>query len=198
MRHLNLSKKIDASRQVIWDILADFPNVADWNRGVKKSHSTSDAASGVGASRHCDLAPVEALEETIREWEPNERMAISIDAATKAPIKGGLGTFVLTGDDAGPTEVALQFDYRPKAGPIGNLFNKLLDKRFMKGFHGYLDDLDSMATEPSIAYGATSPWQRLLMSWPVTAGTSTPQATSAPRTQESAARNHITPRNPGE
>ncbi len=78
-------------------------------------------------------------------------MAISIDAATKAPIKGGLGTFVLTGDEAGPTEVALQFEYTPKGGPIGNLFGKVLDKQFTKGFHGYFTDLDSTATQRSTA-----------------------------------------------
>jgi uncharacterized protein YndB with AHSA1/START domain len=151
MRTVNLSKKVDASRQVIWDILADFANVADWNSGVNESHSTSDAANGVGATRHCDLGPGGQLEETIRAWEPNESMAISIDTATKAPIKGGLGTFVLTGDDAGPTEVALRFDYTPKGGPIGNLFGKVFDKQFMKGFHGYLNDLDRTATQRSNA-----------------------------------------------
>ena len=151
MRTVNMSKKIVAPRQVIWDILADFANVADWNSGVVKSHSTSDAANGVGASRHCDLGPAGALEETIREWEPNQRMAISIDTATKAPIKGARGTFVLTGDDAGPIEVALQFEYTPKGGPIGNLFGKLLDKQFTKSFHGYLNDLDSTATQHSTA-----------------------------------------------
>ena len=151
MRTVNLSKKIDAPRQVIWDILADFANVADWNTGVNESHSTSDAANGVGATRHCDLGPGGAIEETIREWEPNQSMAVSIDAATKAPIKGALGTFVLTGDDAGPIEVTMQFDYTPKGGPIGNLFGKLLDKQFTKGFHGFLNDLDSTAIQRSIA-----------------------------------------------
>ena len=152
MRNVNLSKKIDASRQVVWDVLADFPNIANWNSGVKKSYSTNDAVDGVGATRHCDLAPAGALEETIREWEPNTRMVISIDAAKKAPIKSGLGTFVLTGDDAGPTEVAVQLDFAPKGGAIGNLlFGKLLDKQFNKGFIGTLDDLDSAATKSSAA-----------------------------------------------
>jgi uncharacterized protein YndB with AHSA1/START domain len=151
MRTINLNKKIDAPRQVIWDILADFANIAVWNRGIKESHSTSDAANGVGASRHCDLGPAGELDETIREWEPNERMAVSIDAATKAPIKGARGTFLLTGDDAGPIDVALQFDYSPKGGPIGNLFGKVLDKQFTKSFHGYLNDLESTAMQRSTA-----------------------------------------------
>ena len=151
MRTVNLSKKIDAPRQVIWDILADFANIAVWNTGINESHSTSDTANGVGATRHCDLGPGGELDETIREWEPNERMAVSIDAATKAPIKRALGTFVLTGDDAGPIDVALQFEYTPKGGPVGNLFGKVLDKQFTKGFHGYLNDLESTAMQRSTA-----------------------------------------------
>jgi uncharacterized protein YndB with AHSA1/START domain len=152
MRNVSLTKKIDASRQVVWDVLADFPNIANWNSGVKKSYSTNDTPDGVGASRHCDLAPAGALEETIREWEPNERLVVSIDAAKKAPIKSGLGSFVLTGDDAGPTEVTVRLDFTPKGGPVGNLlFGKLLDKQFSKGFTGALDDLDSAATKSSAA-----------------------------------------------
>ncbi len=84
------------------------------------------------------------------EWRPRSTLS------TKAPIEVGLGTFVLTGDEAGPTAVALQFEYAPKGGPIGNLSGKVLDKQFTKGFHGYYTDLDSTATQHSTSCPAPS------------------------------------------
>jgi hypothetical protein len=39
-------------------IQVDFPNISDWSSGVKASHDTGDGIVGLGAQRHCDLAPV--------------------------------------------------------------------------------------------------------------------------------------------
>ncbi len=73
MRVVRVSRRIDASRTKVWAVLADFPNIADWNRGVNRSYATSDATTGVGAKRHCDLAPVGALEETVTGWDEERR-----------------------------------------------------------------------------------------------------------------------------
>ena len=54
MRVVRVSRQIEASRDKVWAVLADFPNIAAWNSGVNQSYSTSDATAGVGAKRHCD------------------------------------------------------------------------------------------------------------------------------------------------
>jgi len=142
MRSITTTSVITASRSAVWAVLADFPNVADWNTGVKKSFSTSDTDNGVGAQRHCDIAPAGELSETIQKWEPDTMMAISIDSAKKMPIKSALGTFTLE-DDGESTSVRLDFEYRPRFGPIGKLFGPLLDKQFAKSFDGYMTDLQA-------------------------------------------------------
>ena len=144
MREINVSKKIEAPRRAVWDVLADFPNIADWNGGVKKSFSTNETTEGVGAKRHCDLSPAGALEETIAEWVPEERLAISIDSAAKLPIKRGLATFTMTTDD--PTETGVHYEYETKFGPLGALMGTLfLDRKLKKGFTGFLNDLETAA-----------------------------------------------------
>jgi hypothetical protein len=80
-------------------------------------------------------------------------MATSIDAEHEGADRGRTGHL---GDEAGPTAVALQFEYAPKGGPIGNLSGKVLDKQFTKGFHGYYTDLDSTATQHSTSCPAPS------------------------------------------
>ena len=142
MRSITTTSIITAPRSAVWAVLADFPNVADWNTGVKKSFSTTEASNGVGAQRHCDIAPAGELSETIQKWEPDTMMAISIDSAKKMPINSALGTFTLE-DNGESTSVRLDFEYRPRFGPVGNLIGPLLDKQFTKSFDGYMTDLQA-------------------------------------------------------
>jgi hypothetical protein len=152
MSTINVNKQMTASREAVWGVLADFANIADWNSGVTKSFSTSDATEGVGAKRHCDLKPVGELEETIAGWDPMREMVISIDSASKLPIKSGLVTFTIDGDDTAPG-VGIHYDYTAKHGPIGRLVTPLLDRQLKKGFGGFLDDLDAEAVRRSAVAG---------------------------------------------
>ncbi|MDH3681316.1 MAG: SRPBCC family protein [Acidimicrobiia bacterium] len=144
MREITVSRDLAAPRAAVWGVLADFPNIADWNGGVKKSFATSEATEGVGATRHCDLAPLGGLEETIKEWEPEERLVVSIDSAAKLPIKSGLATFTLDESDAA-TSARVEYSYETRFGPVGAALGPLLDKQLSKGFSGFLDDLETAA-----------------------------------------------------
>jgi hypothetical protein len=142
MRVVKATRQMDASPDKIWAVLADFPNIADWNGGVSRSYSTSDATTGVGAKRHCDLAPMGALEETVTGWDEGKRMEISIDSAARLPIAHGLATITLSGADAA-TDVSVEYSYKPKFGFLGNLMGRfMLDGQFTKGFTGFLKDLE--------------------------------------------------------
>jgi uncharacterized protein YndB with AHSA1/START domain len=145
MRTIEVKRHIEAPRKDVWAVLADFPNIASWNGGVKNSFSTNDAANGVGAKRHCDLAPMGALEETVQVWEPDTRMEISIDSAEGLPIRAGLAKFVLQSSASG-TDVSIIYSYQPKFGFVGELMGRLvLDGQLTKGFTGFLKDLDRTA-----------------------------------------------------
>jgi uncharacterized protein YndB with AHSA1/START domain len=142
MRIVRVSRQIDASRTKVWAVLADFPNIARWNRGVTRSYATSDATAGVGAKRHCDLAPLGALEETVTGWDEEQHLEIKIDSAAKLPIAHGLATFTLSSADAA-TDVFVEYSYEPKFGFLGQLMGHLiLDGRLTKGFTGFLKDLE--------------------------------------------------------
>lgn len=143
MRSIKVSRRIPSAPAKVWAVLADFPNIATWNTGVSKSFATSDSTDGVGAQRHCDLAPFGELEETVKEWDDTRRMVISIDSTKKLPIAHGEVTFVLSpADDA--TEVSVNYDYKPKFGLLGQIIgNVALDGQLTKGFNGFLKDLDA-------------------------------------------------------
>jgi len=145
MRSITVSREVSAPPKAIWDVLADFPNIADWNGGVRKSRATSDLTEGVGATRHCDLKPAGTLEETIAEWEPEKKMVVNIDSATKLPIRRGVATFELAGTDNQRTEVRVGYEYLPKWNLLGKIIGNSLDKQLAKGFTGFLEDLETAA-----------------------------------------------------
>ena len=145
MRTIEVERYIEAPQGNVWAVLADFPNIASWNTGVKESFSTSDATEGVGAKRHCDLAPAGGLEETIQVWEPEARLEISIDSAQGLPIQHGLAKFALEPSELG-TLVTVAYSYQPKFGVVGQLMGRLLmDGQLTKGFQGFLKDLEQAA-----------------------------------------------------
>ena len=147
MRVVKVSRQIDASPTRVWTVLADFPNIADWNSGVNRSYSTSDATAGVGAKRHCDLAPIGALEETVTGWDEDRRLEIRIDSAAKLPIVHGLATFTLDSADAG-TDVHIEYSYQPRFGFLGQLMGRfVLDTQLTRGFARFLKDLEQASRE---------------------------------------------------
>ena len=148
MPNVTLNRSLSATPSQVWAVLADFPNIADWNEGVKASHSTSDAVEGVGATRHCDLAPLGALEETVREWVPEQRLVVSIDKASGLPIKHGDVTFTLGSGDA-ETPFNLSYDFVANGGPIAPIMGALLKRQLTKGFTGFIDQLEVAAQQRS-------------------------------------------------
>ena len=144
MPDVTVQRDIAAPQSAVWAVLADFPNISDWNGGVTASHATSDAVEGVGAQRHCDLAPMGELEETVLEWEPPRRMVVSIDAAKKIPVKTGRVTFTIDeGSDHSPT--TLSYDFTAKGGVLAPLIGRVLTGQLRKGFSGFLEDLERAA-----------------------------------------------------
>lgn len=141
MRTISVSRTLDAEASAIWDVLADFPGISSWNSGVNASRATSDATSGIGATRHCDLAPIGALEETIQDWDPGHRLVVSIDEAKRLPIRNARATFTLEPTNtANTTLTTIDYEYQAQLGA-----GILLDRQLSKGFTGFLDDLEREA-----------------------------------------------------
>ena len=85
MRNLKIERTVRAPRAAVWAVLADYPNIADWNVGVEKSYAIGDLTEGVGAVRHCDLT-VGAMDETVTTWVDEETMVIALSEIQKHPL----------------------------------------------------------------------------------------------------------------
>jgi uncharacterized protein YndB with AHSA1/START domain len=146
MRNIKVERTLAAARSSVWAVLADYPNIADWNEGLKKSYAIGDATEGVGTQRQTELAPngTMRMRETITEWVPKEKMAIAIDKIEKMPVKQATMTFTLSGSGE-TTLLTMSYDYEPKGGPLAVIFGQILDRQMNKGFNGFIDYLEQAA-----------------------------------------------------
>lgn len=146
MRNVKVERTVAAPQSSVWAVLADYPDIADWNEGVMKSYALGEATEGVGAQRQCELAPKGTMQmrETITEWVDDEKMVIDIDRVEKMPIKQATMTFTLS-DGGGGTQFTMSYDYEPKGGPLARLYGPMFDQQLSKGFNGFVDNLEVAA-----------------------------------------------------
>ena len=144
MRNVKTGRTVAAPRSSVWAVLADYPNVVDWNDGVKNSYAVGDATEGDGAQRHCDLDRGVSMRETVTEWVPEEKMVVAIDRIEKMPIKRAEMTFTLAAD-GDTTPFTMSYDYEPKGGPFAFIVAGMMSRPVSKGFNGFIDNLETAA-----------------------------------------------------
>ncbi|MGI9607445.1 MAG: SRPBCC family protein [Acidimicrobiales bacterium] len=148
IRNASAQQTLAAPAADVWAVLADYPNIGDWNDGVKKSYSLGDVAEGVGAQRQCDLEPKGSMRmrETVTEWVPEERMVIAIDNIEKQPVKQATMTLTLS-DNSETTPFTMSYDYEARGGPLAFVFGPMLDRQMGKAFQGFMANLESAAQD---------------------------------------------------
>jgi len=144
MKNLKIDRTVQAPRSRVWAVLADYPNIADWNGGVINSHAIGDATEGVGAQRKCELDGSVAMRETVTEWVPEEKMVVALDQIEKMPLVKATMTFTLS-DGGETTPMTMSYDFEPKGGPFGFIIAAMLGRPMRKGFNGFVDDLEQAA-----------------------------------------------------
>ena len=146
MRNVTIERNVAAPPSSVWAVLADYPNIVDWNDGIKNSYAIGDATEGVGAQRQCDLAPdgTMRMRETVTEWVREHKMVIAIDQIEKMPVNAATMTFTLS-SNGDTTPITMSYDYEPKGGPLAFIFGPILDRQMAKGFNGFIDSLEPAA-----------------------------------------------------
>lgn len=124
MRRVSSQLTIDAPREQVWEVLADLEAVQDYNPGVKTARLVSDASGGLGAGRHCDLAPGGYLVEQVTDWAQGHSYTLAV-VDSNLPLAGATAQFFL--EDAGRRTLAsVHFDYDVKYGRLGRLLDRLM------------------------------------------------------------------------
>ena len=143
-RHLTVQRQVAASRDSVWVVCADFPNLADHWDGLRASRPIGDQTHGVGARRQVDLKPVGSMVETITAWEEGRTVATANQPSALVPFKQAESRLTLEPEGDG---TAITFDYRyvPKGGPLGRLTGPVIDRMLRTTFEGLLAAIEETA-----------------------------------------------------
>jgi uncharacterized protein YndB with AHSA1/START domain len=132
MHTFTVTVRIEAPPAAVWTALADIGTISEWNPGVIESALTSERASGVGATRYCDLGGRNYLEESVETWEENRTLTMRIDR-TNLPFAAATIRFALAEEGDG-TVVAVTPEYRLQYGLLGRLLDRIYVRRsYSKG-----------------------------------------------------------------
>ncbi len=124
MTEVSSAVQIDAPAEKVWAVLSDLSAVQEYSPAVAEAKYTSEARTGIGASRHSDLVnPSGWLEERVDDWDEGRSMTIEI-YDNGGPLKRALGRFDLTSNGQG-TIVSLTLSYELRLGPLGMLMDML-------------------------------------------------------------------------
>ena len=133
--HVEAKTIAKAPASVVWDILDDFENVADYTDQVKTSTLATENSTGVGAIRQCELAPFGSTNERIVDYVAGEKMVIELYDLSGMPIKGTLSTFTVKALGENETELAFSSEVTPKGGIAKGFLGKRLESRLRVNDH---------------------------------------------------------------
>ncbi len=140
MTVLENSVRIQASPETIWRVLGQLDALDQYDPGVRKSATLSGPASGVGASRQCDLAPGGWFRERVTEWQPHEALAFELVECT-LPVRRLTHRYTLAPAEGG-TLVHQRMEYELKFGPLGWLMDAwMVRRKWDAGIKGFLAGL---------------------------------------------------------
>lgn len=112
MTRVSTEIHIDASRDKVWNVIADLGSVSVWNPALAGSHYTSEAKEGLEASRHCDFPDGGYVTERAIEWRPGEAITLEITGGT-VPFASANAVLSLVDDDDGTVvTIALEYDLK--------------------------------------------------------------------------------------
>lgn len=153
MTTLSARVRIDAPRDVVWNALADFGGTWKYNPNVITSRSLTDANSGVGAERHCDLTLAGAtVRERILEWDDAGSYTLEIYEGDKLPPIKSIVARLSLSEENGQTIAEGTMSYDTKFGPIGWLTDRMIvRKQFGRAWQGIFAGLKHHAETGEIA-----------------------------------------------
>jgi carbon monoxide dehydrogenase subunit G len=109
VKKLSSEIRVNAPKEKVWKVVADFPGISKWAPPVLRSVSTSDAERGVGAGRHCDLVGDVPLEEHVTDWEEGRGYSYVVEGIPQIKSMHN-GTFVSADGDAAVVTQTMEFE----------------------------------------------------------------------------------------
>lgn len=109
---------IDAPKEKVWEVLADFSGVANWAPTIIESASTTEANGGVNAERSCNHEKMGTIYERIVAWDEGNSLSYDVIKGLPFPMKSLNNIWAVTSLGEGAL-VTLTMEFQMKMGPLG-------------------------------------------------------------------------------
>ena len=113
-----------ASKQVAWEVMADFGSAASWAPGMRHSSLRGDTSSGVGTYRVMRHAWGFRIEEIVTQWTDYSGYSFKLVKAP-FPMCDVCEKWVLEGSDL-QAKLTITVSYNMRLGFLGRLLDMLL------------------------------------------------------------------------
>lgn len=132
MSNIEVTRTIHQPVARVWELLADFQNIARWNPNLNDSYLLEGSQEqGVGASRQCDLADGKNwIRERITDWKEGEAYSIDIFEGTM-PLASASATLGVRSLGPNRSEAYMIFDYVPKMGVVGRVMDVVMMRKML-------------------------------------------------------------------
>jgi uncharacterized protein YndB with AHSA1/START domain len=135
---------LDCPHEAVWEVLADFGAIGRWAPNVDHSCLTTQHREGPGTTRRVQVGR-NALLERIVEWEPEHRLAYTIEGLPRV-VRSVTNTWTLVESD-GSTTVTLTSTVdtgpRPPRQLVARVVAQLLAKasrQMLAGLKAHLEE----------------------------------------------------------
>jgi len=95
MDTINFETSINAPKEKVWEILADFSGIHKWAPLVTNSISITSANNGLGCERSCEIQNMGSLRERVIEWNEGEGYKVEVATIPGTPVKSGFTSWLL-------------------------------------------------------------------------------------------------------
>ena len=146
MRLLEERVEIGAPAERVWEVLADFGDVAAWAPYMRESHLIGSQRSGIGMRRGMRHTWGFRFEERVTQWHEGKGFAFDVLKAP-FPMKNVKEVWVLASEN-GQTVVETQVRYGTHLGLPGRFVDWLLvrfivQREMRAGLRGLKDHLEN-------------------------------------------------------
>ncbi len=131
MTEINKRVLINAPREQVWQVIADFGGVERWAPTVVKSRCATEVKGGLGAKRILTTTRGNVTEEVIVEWNEGHSFTFDIPDGLALVIKTLQETWSVEQSSNGAT-VVVKMDYQTKHGILSSILDSLFVRRELR------------------------------------------------------------------
>jgi len=132
MSKVTVTKTINVPAERAWEILSDYQNIQVFHPMVNRVDKLSEADSGLGAKRRCNMYDKSSAVEEVVAWSEGKGYTVTVTEATKMPVRDIIARMSIEPVGANSSKAGIEMTYTPTWGVIGRVMDLLIIRPMMK------------------------------------------------------------------